>query len=233
MRLTPAAFVFRTLMALMVLSASSLGADAPGWREGKHYFLISPPQPTSLPRGKIEVTEVFSYGCPICNRFLPVMHKLSSSLPADAVLDYLPASFIPSEDWPMFQRAYLTAQALGVADRAHDAMFAAVWETGELATMDPITQRLKAQLPTIEDAARFYHRVTGVSAADFTAAASSIGVNTRVYHADDLVMKYGVSGTPTIVVNGKYRLDQSATGSSDEFIELVKWLVAKERRQPG
>ena len=196
MKLDSAACIFGALMALLVLSGSSPAKDAPDWKEGTHYFLISPAQPTSLPPGKVEVTEVFSYGCPICNRFLPVMHKLASSLPASAVVDYVPASFIPSEDWPMFQRAYITAQVLGVADRAHDAMFAAVWETGELGTLDPVTQRLKAHLPTIEDAARFYHRVTGVSVADFTGAASSMAVNTKVDHADDLVAKYGVSGTP-------------------------------------
>jgi protein dithiol oxidoreductase (disulfide-forming) len=141
---------------------------------------IVPAQPTSLSKGKVAMTEVFSYGCPYCNSYLPIVRKLKQALPANVVVDYLPASFNPGEDWPMFQRAYLTAQILGVAEKAHEAMFDAVWKTGELAILDPSTGQLKTHLPTIEDAARFYNRVTGISVADFVAAAKSMGVETRV-----------------------------------------------------
>jgi thiol:disulfide interchange protein DsbA len=71
------------------------------------------------------------------------MHKLQKALPPNAVLDYLPASFNPSEDWPMFQLAYITAQSLGVADQSHDAMFDAVWTSRELSVIDPATQRIR------------------------------------------------------------------------------------------
>src|SRR5271155_1086860 len=109
--------------AVLVLSlcASVRGAPAatgtPTWTEGVNYFLIVPARPTALPAGKVEVTEVFSYACPACNAFQPTMHKLKQSLPANAVIDYLPASFNPSEDWPMFQLAFCTAQTLGVAEQ--------------------------------------------------------------------------------------------------------------------
>ncbi len=221
---------FVALITCLILGGASAGNEAPAWQEGKNYFLVLPPQPTSVPRGKVEVTEVFSYACPVCNRFQPYMRKLKSSLPANAVIDYLPASFIPTEDWPMFQRAYLTAQALGVADRAHEAMYDAIWKTGELAVMDPATGNLKDHPPTIEDAARFYHRVTGVPEANFIATAGSMGVDTAVIHADLMVEKYGVTGTPTIIVGGKYRLDVGSAGDPDKLIELVKWLVAKQTR---
>src|SRR5271163_2342120 len=77
---------------------------APVWAAGTNYFLVQqpPPAPPSLPPGRIEVTEVFSYACPACNAFLPTMHKLIESLPANVTVDYLPASFNSSEDWPMF-----------------------------------------------------------------------------------------------------------------------------------
>ena len=216
------------VIACLTLGGPSIAKDVPVWKEGTNYFLIVPPQQTSVGRGKVEVTEVFSYGCPVCARYLPDMNKLKSSLPANVVFDYVPASFNPYEDWPMFQRAYLTAQVLGVADRAHDAMFDAIWKTGELSIIDPSSGQLKSQLPTIADAARFYHRTTGVSETDFIGAAQSMGVNTRVGQAEALVTRYGVSGTPTIVVNGKYRMDIASAGDADKLIELVKWLVAKE-----
>lgn len=217
-------------VVVLMVGLPSEGKNETPWTEGKHYFLIVPAQPTSLPKGKVEVTEAFSYGCTVCNQFAPVMRKLKAGLPANVVVNYLPAGFNPPEDWPMFQRAYLTAEILGVADRAHEAMFDAAWKTGELAIVDPATLGLKKQMPTIEDAARFYHRVTGVSESEFVATSKSMGVETKIVQADSLLMKYRVSGTPTMIVNGKYRLDIPSAGDTDKLIELVKWLVAKESR---
>jgi thiol:disulfide interchange protein DsbA len=158
------------------------------------------------------------------------MHKLKQTLPANAVLTYLPASFNPSEDWPMFQLAFCTAQALGVAEQTNDAMFDAVWKTGELAVIDPVTQRIKSHLPTLEDAARFYNRVAGVPIDKFLSTAKSFAVDTKVRSAEDAIQAYRVDRTPTIIVNGKYRLHAESAGGNDELIELVKWLVVKETK---
>jgi|HubBroStandDraft_2_1064218.scaffolds.fasta_scaffold100698_2 thiol:disulfide interchange protein DsbA len=200
------------------------------WIEGVNYFLVEAPRPTSLPAGKVEVTEVFSYACPACNIFVPTMHKLKASLPPNAVLDYLPASFNPSEDWPVFQLAYLTAQTLGVADKTHDAMFVAVWQTGELAVIDPATQGIKSHLPTIEDTAKFYKTQAGVPIATFLATAKGFTVDNKVRATEDLIQRYRVDRTPTIVVNGKYRVNVQSAGDPDKLVELVKWLVVKESK---
>lgn len=226
------ALITATMFAQVAIAKGIAAKDVARWVEGKHYFLIVPVQPTSLPRGKVAVTEVFSYGCPVCDRFRPFMLQLKKSLPVNAVIDYLPASFNPGEDWPMFQRAYLTAQVLGVADKAHEAMFDAVWKTGELGIVGP-DGRLKAQMPTIEDAARFYNRTTGVSVSDFVAAAKSMGIETKIGQAENLMSKYRVGGTPTMIVNGKYRADiTSAGGKPEQLVELVTWLVARESAAP-
>src|SRR5260370_29643242 len=76
----------RGLLALALTLAltpawPSVTQAATAWTEGKHYFLITPPRTPSVPPGKVEVTEVFSYGCPACNLFVPIMHKLQKSLP--------------------------------------------------------------------------------------------------------------------------------------------------------
>jgi len=209
-------------------AAAAIAKDPVPWAQGRHYFLIVPAQPTAVPKGKVEVTEVFSYGCPACNHFVPVMRKLKQSLPANAVVKYMPAGFNDAEDWPMFQRAYVTAQMLGIADTTHEAMFDAVWKTGELAVIDQATGQLKARLPTIADAARFYNRTSGVSVADFIAAAQSMGADTQIGQADGMLARYRVSATPTMIINGKYRLDVPSAGGPEELVELVKWLVAKE-----
>jgi protein dithiol oxidoreductase (disulfide-forming) len=222
----------KTLGALALLCFVSVaGAQSPQWQEGENYFRVEPPQPTSVPPGKIEVTEVFSYACPACNQFYPVMDRLRKTLPPDAVVDYVAAAFNASEDWPVFQRAYYTAKALGIAAKTHDAMFNAIWKTGELETVDPQTERLKNPLPSIEDVARWYHQRTGISTQEFLAAAHSFGVDLQTHQADRYIMACQVGETPTIIVNGTYRVDPSSAGGYDQMVALVKWLVAKYARR--
>ncbi|MGY3041284.1 thiol:disulfide interchange protein DsbA [Rhodanobacter sp. TND4EL1] len=198
------------------------------WVEGKNYFLIDPAQPTSHP-GKIEVTEVFSYGCPACNGFHSTVDQIAKSLPSDAVMNYLAASFRPDENWPMYQRAFYAAQALGVVDKTHDAMYDAVWKSGELSTYNLKASGLKPHdaWPTIEDAAKFYAKY-GVDPKEFVAVANSFSVNTQMKRADDLMKAYGVESTPTMIVNGKYRFTASDAGGYAQSIELTQWLVSKE-----
>jgi thiol:disulfide interchange protein DsbA len=220
-------FVTAFLGTLMILLASGAGAE-PAWTEGTHYVRLSPQQPTHVPSGKVEVMEVFSYGCPGCNQFAPVAEKIRRALPANAQMTYLPASFRASEDFPVFQRAYFAAQVLGIADRTHQAMFDAVWKTGELGVADPVTHQLKRQQPTIEDTAHCYHRLTGVAEAQFLAAARSFSVDMRMKQADGQILAMQVPSTPCIIVNGKYRVVMDSLGSYDEATSLVRFLVAKE-----
>lgn len=180
---------------VLAVSVSAQGAQV--WTEGVNYFLIQPARPTSLPAGKVEVTEVFSYACPACNVFQPTMHKLKQGLPPNAVLTYLPAAFNTVEDWPMFRLAYYTAQALGVDQQTHDAMFDAVWKgSGDLTTVDPSTHGLKAHMPTIEDAAKFYNQRAGVPVDTFIATSKSFSVDLKVRTAEDLTVAYRVDRTP-------------------------------------
>ena len=216
-----------SLLAVAILLLPPLARGAT-WTEGTNYVRVAPPQPTTLPAGKVEVMEVFSYACPACNAFQPVMEKLRHALPPNAQLTFLPAAFNPAEDWPMFQRAYLAAQALGIAERTHQAMFDAVWKTGELAVTTPGTNRLKDPLPSIADAARFYARVAGVNPQQFIAMANSFGIDSKIRAADAQVLAMHVDSTPTLIVNGKYRVLRDSVTGNDQLIELVKYLVARE-----
>lgn len=210
------------------LAAPAAFAQAPAapFEAGKNYFVIDPPQPTQT-GDKIEVTEVFSYGCPACNFAHPYIDALRKKLPANAQMDFVHASFNKAEDWEVFQRAYYAAKALGIADKAHDAMFDAVWKTKELGIYDN-NNRIKSPLPSIEDVARFYAKF-GVSAADFLATANSFTINTRMKQADAYIKATHVDQTPTLIVNGKYRLTTvSAGGSWDKAEQLVLFLVDKE-----
>ena len=216
----------RVLLLALLLCAPL--ANAQEWVEGRHYFAIQPAQRPSTPPGTVEVTEVFSYGCIFCNRSIPTMDKLKASLPSNARMTYLPASFNPSESWPMFQRLYYTAAALGLVPKMHNAIYSAVWTSQELAVTDADGRKLKSPQPTLEDAARFFQKKAGIKPEQFLATAKSFAVDSNCRRADQLVKAYKVEGTPTIVVNGRYRIASSSLKSEDELIALVKWLVAKE-----
>lgn len=200
------------------------------WTEGTNFELISPAQPTSVGAGKVEVLEVFSFGCPACNRFQPVIAALEKSLPANAQMAFLPASFLPDEDWVVFQRGFFAAQALGIEARTHQAIYDAIWETGELQTIDSDTHRLKHPLPSIEDVAKTYERLTGVKAEVFLASARSPAVDARMKAADARITAMRIPGTPGLVVNGKYRIITDSLQDLDDLTTLVRYLVDRETK---
>jgi thiol:disulfide interchange protein DsbA len=221
--------MLKSVSALLfgLVFAASAQAAGDTFEAGKHWFPVEPPQPTST-GDKIEVVEIFSYACPACNAFEPTMRKLKAELPANAELVYLPASFRPDEDWPVFQRAFYAAQALGIVDKTHEATFDAVWkDDGPLRISDAKTHRPVKPMPTIENVGAFYSKF-GVSEADFVGVANSFAVNTKMKRADAQLKAYGVDSTPTLVVNGKYRLTAASAGGVDKVIPLVKFLVEKE-----
>lgn len=207
-------------------------ADTGKWVAGTHYFVLQPQQPRLDESDKhtVEVVEVFSYGCPACSHAQPYMRKLAKSLPAGAVMEHLPVAFRPDENFPLYQRAFYTAQVFGVAEKAHDAMFDATWKTGETATYDTASGRPKpkAQWPDIGTMAKFYAQY-GVDPQQFVATSQSFAVNMKMKRADQLVKSWQVDSTPSVVIDGKYRFTARSAGGYEQMIEMTQWLVQKER----
>jgi thiol:disulfide interchange protein DsbA len=221
----------RILFHALWMGSLMLGAplaNAQQWVEGKDYFEIRPAQRPSTPPGTIEVTEVFSYACVFCNRAVPIMDRLQKSLPSNARMTYLPASFNSAESWPMFQRVYYTAVALDLIPKMHDAVYSAVWTSKELAVTEADGRRLKSPQPTLEDAAKVFQKKAGIKPEQFLATAKSFSVDANCRRADQLVKAYRIEGTPTLIVNGRYRIGAAALAKEDDLIALVKWLIAKE-----
>lgn len=215
------------LLSSLAFTALAHAAAGDTFEAGKNWFAVEPPQPTSN-GDKVELIEIFSYACPACNMFQPTMRAIKAALPAGAAVVYVPASFRPDEDWPVFQRAFYAEQALGLVDKAHEATFDAVWkDDGPLRIADATTHRPVKPLPTIEDVAKFYTRF-GVKAEDFVGVANSFAVNTHMKRADALLKAYGVDSTPTLIVNGKYRLTAQSAGGVDKVLPLVQFLIAKD-----
>lgn len=226
--------IVSNLISILALATAGLAASASALAqgtppvEGRQYSRLNPVVPQSTPPGTVEVTEVFSYGCPACWQALPTVNKLKKLLPPKAVLTYVHASFNPAEAWPMFQRAFLTAQTMGIAEKTHDQMFDAVWRTSEIPLVDKASGRIRSPLPTIEDAAKFYERAAGVKAADFVATSKSFAVETKIAQTERLFRAYRADSTPTFVVAGKYKIEPRNAGGYEEAIQVIRYLVDRE-----
>lgn len=218
----------RVVALLLTLAVAPLAIAADPWIEGRHFYRLEPVRPISTPAGTIEVVEVFSYACPACDAFRPLFDGLRATLPPKVKVVYMPASFNAAEDWPMFQRAYFAAKRLGIDEKTHTAMFAAIWQSGELAVVDPRTRRLRSPAPALEDAAAFYEKNAGVKPAQFLGMAHSFSVDLDVRSADEYIRSSKVDSTPQLIINGKYRISGEAAGSFPRMIEVARWLIARE-----
>lgn len=204
--------MFAGLLAVACVQAAEAPVkEVPKWEAGKNYFVIDPPQATAS-GGDVEVLEVFSYACSHCAHFQPYAAQIRKSLPSYAVFDYMPAIFNPQ--WEPYARAYYTAQSLGILDATHQELFDAI-------------HRDHLPIRTIDDLATFYAG-HGVDRAKFLAASGSFEVESKLTRAREIVTKDGVDGTPSIVVNGKYRITGASAGGYPQLVELVDWLVEKE-----
>jgi thiol:disulfide interchange protein DsbA len=225
--------LFGLLLSLPLVASVNAVAQTAGvsrWVEGQHYFPIKPAQPTTVAPGKVEVTEVFSYGCPACYQFYPTADKIKAALPKNAEMTYLHASWNAGESWPLFQRAFLTAEALGIASKTHNALLKAIWESDELAVIDRRTNRLKQPQPTMEKVAAFYERTAGVKKDEFIKVSKSFSIETRIKSTENAIKGLRADQTPTMAVNGKYRFTEQSAGGAAQIVELTQFLVAKETK---
>lgn len=205
--------VVRSLLLLLSL-VPLLGQAAATYEEGTDYQRIVPAQPTEAPKGKIEVVELFWYGCPHCYRFQPYMERWAKNLPADVEYRRMPA--ILGENWAFLAKAYYTAEALGVTGRIHRPLFDAIHAE-------------KRRLDTEDRLADFFAE-QGVSKEDFKKAFNSFWVDAKVRNAEEMSRRYQAQATPSVVINGKYILNPDNTqGNFNTMIKIMDYLIAKER----
>jgi len=196
---------------------ASAPAPAREWQLGADYFLIDPRVPTST-GDKVEVAEVFSYACPHCAHFQPTIDELKARLPTNAQLVLVPAVFRP--EWEPFARAFYAAKSMGVLDKTHQALFDAL-------------HRDHLPLNTLDTLATAFYANHGVNPQSFIATANSFVVDSQLARGNQLVKDYGINGTPTLVVNGKYRVELSPEHNigAKEVAEIVLQLVKQESAQ--
>lgn len=203
-------YVFLLLCCSVALMPVIANAAA-DYKEKIHYELVQPPQPTTT-KDKVEVVEMFWYGCPHCNSLEPYVERWLKRIPANAEFVRIPAVFRPT--WELHARAFYTAEILGVLEKTHSAMFEAI-------------HNQKRNLATEQELMEFFAQ-HGVKNEDFKRVFKSFAVEAKVRRAKDLSQRYGISGVPAVIVNGKYRTSAQLAGGNANIFKVVNFLVEQE-----
>lgn len=196
--------IYAGLLSLLMLSSINL-AVAKGYKD------LATAQPTQ-DASKVEVIEFFWYGCPHCYKLEPYMEKWQKNLPENVNFIRQPAVF--NAQWGKHAKAYFTAEYLGVVDKVHGDFFHAIQVKDEA-------------LVSESDLADFFV-AHGVSKEDFTSAFNSFNVDSQMRKAKAMGPKYGITGVPAVVVNGKYLVSARTAGSNEKMITVINQLIAQE-----
>ncbi|HUS25332.1 MAG TPA: thiol:disulfide interchange protein DsbA/DsbL [Candidatus Binatia bacterium] len=202
--------------ALLLLPAWSCAAAEDEYQSGKHYLPVREPQPTE-DKTKIEVAEVFWYGCGHCYAFEPVLSKWLEHKPADVAFVRIPSS-LGRDIGLVHSRAFYAAQLLGIGDKVHRPLFDAIHKEGK-------------QMTSPDELRALFVSAGGVRAEDFDGAFTGFAVDSRVRIAEQELRDLGVSGTPTLLVERKWMITGASAGSHDKMLKVADFLVQKARAE--
>lgn len=200
-----------TGLAPLLLATSCL---AETYTAGKEYTVLSSPQPTS-DADKIEVVELFWYGCPHCYRLEPFIARWRDKKPDDVEFIQMPA--VLGKGWELLAKGYYTAEFLNVSDKTHAALFEELHVDKKKITDEAALQKIFVE--------------QGVSAEDFKNTFNSFAVSVKLNNAKLMTKRYAITGVPTLIINGKYSTNASMAGGNENIIKVVDYLVAQERSQ--
>jgi len=202
-----------TQPSLKLGGPASTPATSAKFKEGANYQKIVPAQPTSAAPGKVEVAEVFWYGCGHCFTLDPAIESWrAKGKPAYVEFVRVPAMW--NDGTRMHARVFYTAELLGKLDQLHTLIFREIHVANN-------------QLNTVDKIGAFFQQ-HGVSKDEFTKAWSSFAVESKLQRADFLNRRFRIQSVPTVVVNGKYSTDVGAAGGESQLFGLIDELSAHE-----
>jgi protein dithiol oxidoreductase (disulfide-forming) len=215
-----------TPLRALVLVAAAFGASqaagqqagaAPPFEAGKHYTVLSPAQPTSSDAGKVEVTEIFMFGCPGCFSFEPHIQRWLGDKAEYVNFVRIPAPWNPAAT--LHARAYYAAEALGKTEEIDGPFFNEIHVNRNMLDTEAKIAALFAK--------------HGVDEATFKSTFNSFAVNTKLKRSEELIRRYRVQSTPTVIVDGKYLTTGSQAGSYDAWFAIIDELAAREHAAAG
>lgn len=204
--------LFSALILTLLIPLTSYAQE---YSDGHGYTTIATPVRTADP-SKVEVIEVFWFGCPHCFHLEPYTQAWKKTIANDPKVDfkYMPAVF--GRNWLAHAKAFYVAELLGVEDKIHEDLYNAI--------------HVKREPLNTEDELAAWFTKYGVSEAEFHKQFNSFAVESRLSQDDAKIRAYGVMGTPSLVVNGKYLVDAETAGGSENVYNVVNYLIKKEEK---
>ena len=208
----------KAILALCLLLGSQLAmAQQDKYQEGVHFFKIDQ-IPAETGSDTVEVTEIFSYACSHCNTIDPYIQAWSKNKPDNVVLNRIPVVF-GRKAWELMARGYIAAEMMGIVEESHIAMMDAIWKQGK-------------QFRSMDELANFYAGF-GVEKSAFIAHFQSFALDSQLRKGQRDVQLFGIQGTPSLVVNRKYRVTSNKNVRDfDAMLDVVDFLVVKETKAP-
>lgn len=200
-------------LAVVALAVAAV-VPAQEFRERQDYFKLSVPVETRNPQ-KIEVVEVFSYGCIHCYQLEPILNAWVLAQGDDVDFHRVPMA---TRNLRTLAQAFFTAKELDILPKVHMPMFENIHDYG-IDMSQPKWIR------------RMFVTQAGVDEEEFMRTFDSFAIATQVRRADAQTRLYRVQGTPTIIVDGRYLVDTVSAGSAEGMLLVVNHLLAKERAE--
>jgi thiol:disulfide interchange protein DsbA len=191
----------------------SSAASTPKFVAGSQYQVLAPAQPTvGESHGKVEVAEIFMFGCPHCAAFEPLLQNWLKTAPSYVSFVRIPAPWNAIAE--LHARAYYTAEALGKTAEIDGPFFNEIHVKHNM-------------LDSVDKLAAFFAQF-GVDDKTFRSKFTSFEIDAKVSRAADLVKRYKVPGTPAVVIDGKYLTNGTMAGTFDMWFEIIDDLAAQE-----
>lgn len=209
--------LFRVLVTLAALSPLACSAaESPKYKLGEHYMPVRAVQAPANP-ARIEVMEVFSYSCPHCFQFEPALSQWLKKKAADVEFVRAPHTLGQPPN-ALRNKAFHAANMLGVTDKFHTALFAAI-------------HGQRRPMTTTEELRELFVQSTGVKAADFDGAYSGFAADAGFRRGESMVQALGITSVPTLVVEGRYFVSPSTAGGFSGMLAVTDFLVEQSRRE--
>lgn len=201
----------KLLTALMLLASFSVMADP---QMGKDFDrtvqTITPETPN-----KIEVTELFWYGCSHCYQMEAPLNAWLKKLPADVVFKRIPG--LPNQSWAPMAKAYYAMETLGVLEKLHTPLFEAI-------------HKQKALNPTDEKAAiDWVTKQSGLDKKKVEEAFGSFSANTSLNRAANIFRASGATGVPSLIINGQFITSSTMAGNNYAALSTADYIIANIR----
>ena len=224
MKLSKQVGLIAGLLALFV-AGNSMAQQAPV--AGRDYTLIKATQSTDSGK-KIEVIEFFWYGCPHCYHLEPSLNAWLKKKSADIEFRAVPGTF-GAPAWEPLTRTYYALDAMGLASKYHDAIFAAIHQEKDAGKQNAMVKDSRVIADWLGS--------KGVDKQKFLDTYNSFAVNTRAKRSEEMTRNYDVAGTPALAVDGRYLVSPSSFPNPDNslnydrFFNVVDQLIAQVRKE--